>query len=68
MVKADMLAAGVLLITTSVGLVSLQIPPVNRKQGPAVLTNKTQENFEQKQADNLVKLSGVTVCIHRKKI
>jgi hypothetical protein len=53
MIKVDWLAAGagVLLLSTSIGLVNgqiccvakdLQIPPANRKQVPAALAKKNQ--------------------------
>ncbi len=34
-----------------------RIPPVNGKQGPPVVTNDKQKNFDQIPADNLVKQS-----------
>ncbi len=47
---------------------NLQIPPVNGKQGPAVLTNKKQENFDQTHAENPVKQSGISIDRKKYKI
>jgi hypothetical protein len=44
---------------------NLQISPVNGKQGPAVLTNKKQDNFGQTHAKNTEK--GSCIRINRKK-
>jgi hypothetical protein len=37
---------------------NLKIPPVNRKQGPAVLNNKKQDNFNQIHTKNPDKGTG----------
>jgi hypothetical protein len=70
MIKVDRVAAGVLLITSSVGFVSDQtcrrrfckfLQPLESIQGPAALTNKNRENHDKIHADNLVQSSGVCV-------
>ncbi len=43
----------------------MQIPPANRKQALAGLTNKNEENFDQIHTDNIIKQSRVR--INRKK-
>ncbi len=42
-------------------MLNLQIPTVNAKLGPAALANKNQDKFNQIQADNRVKWSGVRI-------
>jgi hypothetical protein len=37
---------------------NLKIRPAYRKQGPAALTNNTQDNFNKIHANNIVKRSG----------
>ncbi len=73
MTKVDLLAAGVLLIPSSVGVVNDQKNggvefaafPANGKQGHAALTNNQQQNVDQMQKNNVIKRSGVH--INRKK-
>jgi hypothetical protein len=68
MKNVDWLAAGVLLIRSSVRLSLVKYAgeeftkcPANGKQRPATLTNTKQDIFDQVYAYNLVKRSGVSI-------
>jgi hypothetical protein len=61
--KFDINSAG--LSSNKHASVESQISPANKKQGPAALTNKKQDNLGQIHADNIAKRSGG--CIYRKK-